>query len=158
MNALLDKLSLGFSYLILLAATIMFCWGVLGFLEYFTGLAPVLPLQNATFPNGTQFMHWLIITASGTTYLVGYFTRWRYTPIAMLVMFGALGTLCAIQTFDFMVKPSRYNDFWREIFYYCVMSVYLVKSKRMHNHFGRIDMVGSEQSNHNANSSVERVA
>ena len=158
MSALLDKASLGFSYLILLAATIMFCWGILGFLEYFTGLAPLMPLQNATFPSGTQFMHWFIITLSGTTYLVGYFTRWRYTPIAMLVMFAALGTLCSIQTYDFMVKPSRYSDFWREIFYYCVMSVYLVKSKRMHNHFGRIAMDVSDQANLKVQASIERPA
>ena len=60
-----ERLSQGFSYLLILAATVMLGWGLLGFLEYFTGLAPLMPLQNATFPAGTQFIHWLLITLSG---------------------------------------------------------------------------------------------
>lgn len=147
MPTILDRLSQGFSYLIILAATVMFGWGTLGFLEYFTGLAPLMPLQNATFPDGTQFVHWLLITLSGATFLFGYFTRWRYTPIAMLVLFGALATLCAVQTFDFMVRPSRYSDFARECFYYVLMSIYLLRSKRMHNHFGQVRINVPDPSN-----------
>ena len=62
------RLSQGFSYLLVLAATVMLGWGTLGFLEYFTGLAPLVPLQNATFPGGTQFIHWLLITLSGSVF------------------------------------------------------------------------------------------
>ena len=134
----LERLSQAFSYLIILASIVMFGWGTLGFLEYFTEWAPLMPLQNATFPNGTQFVHWLLITLSGSTFLAGYFTRWRYTPIAMIVLFASLATLCAVETFDFMENPSRYADFARECTYYVLMSIYLVRSKRMRNHFGRI--------------------
>ena len=95
-STLLEKASLGFSWLILFAATVMLGWGILGFIEYFTGLALLMPLQNPTFPNGTQFVHWFVITLSGATYLLGYVLRWRYTPVAMVVLYASLATLCAI--------------------------------------------------------------
>lgn len=138
MSRITEIVSQGFSYLIILASTIMLGWGVLGFLEYFTGLAPLLPLQNPTFPSGTQFIHWFVITLSGGTFLAGYFSRWRYTPVAMIVLFASLATLCAVQTFDFMENESRFADFARECAYYVIISIYLFRSKRMRDHFGRI--------------------
>lgn len=138
MTDVLGRLSQGFSYLMLLAATVMLGWGVLGFLEYFTGLAPLMPLQNPTFPSGTQFVHWTLITLSGGTLLAGYISRWSYTPVAMIVLFASLATLCAIQTFDFMENPSRYTDYMRECIYYIIMSVYLFRSQRMRDRFGEI--------------------
>lgn len=141
-----DRISQGYSYLIILASIIMLGWGLLGFLEYFTGLAPLMPLQNATFPNGTQFVHWLVITLSGFTFLTGYFTRWNYTPIAMVALFVSLATLCSVQTFDFMENESRYADFARECTYYIIMSIYLFRSKRMRDRFGRITFEGKGQS------------
>ncbi len=136
--SVLDRLSQGFSYLIVLAASVMLGWGVLGFLGYFTAAAPLMPLQNPTFPAGTQFVHWTLITLSGATFLVGYFSRWSYTPLAMIVLFASLATLCAIQTFDFMENQSRYWDFARECIYYIIMSVYLLRAKRMRDHFGAV--------------------
>lgn len=141
MTRFLELSSHGFSYLIILASTVMLGWGLLGFLEYFTGLAPLMPLQNPTFPSGMQFMHWLVITASGATYLIGYASRWRYTPVAMMVLFASLASLCSVQTFDFMQNESRYADFARECVYYVIISIYLVRSKRMRDHFGRITVV-----------------
>lgn len=145
MSNVLDRLSQGFSYLIILASIIMLGWGLLGFLEYFTGLAPLMPLQNATFPSGTQFVHWLVITLSGGTFLTGYFTRWSYTPIAMVVLFASLATLCAVQTFDFMDNESRYADFARECAYYVIISIYLIRSQRMRDRFGQITIDGKGQ-------------
>ena len=136
------RLSHGFSYLLILAATVMLGWGTLGFLEYFTGLAPLVPLQNATFPGGTQFIHWLLITLSGSVFLTGYVLRWRYTPLAMIVLYAALATLCAIETFDFMKNPSRYGDFARECAYYVLISIYLVRSRRMRERFGQVMIAG----------------
>lgn len=146
MPGLWDKVSQGFSYLMLFAAAVMLGWGLLGFLEYFTGAAPLIPLQNPTFPSGTQFVHWLLIASSGAVFLAGYISRWRYTPIAMMVLFAGLVTLCAIQTFDFMENPGRYGDFARECTYYVLMSIYLVRSKRMRAHFGEIVVVPAQQS------------
>ena len=138
MARLWERLSQGFSYLLILAATVMLGWGTLGFLEYFTGLAPLLPLQNATFPAGTQFVHWLLITLSGGVFLTGYVLRWSYTPLAMIVLYAALATLCAIETFDFMENPGRHADYAREVIYYILISIYLLRSRRMRERFGRI--------------------
>ncbi|MEM9476945.1 MAG: hypothetical protein AAGA71_16745 [Pseudomonadota bacterium] len=124
------------SYLILLASVIMLGWGLLGFLEYFTGLAPLMPLQNSTFPMGMQTVHWLLITATGATYLTGYALRWSYTPIAMLVLFASLATMCAIQTFDMLENPDRYRNFVMECINYTIISIYLFRSRRMRDRFG----------------------
>ena len=126
-----------YAYFLLVASAGMFSWGVLGFLEYFTGLAPVTGLQNINFPNGTQFIHWLLITASGATFLVGYITRWKHTPIVKVVLYAMLATMCAIQTFDFMTEPWRYRSFVTEIIMYILNSVFLLKSSLMKEHFGR---------------------
>ena len=137
----MKQASIFFSYLLLLAAAVMLSWGVLGFLEYFFEIALVMPLQNPTFPNGTQFIHWFLITLSGSVYLLGYFTKWKYTPLVMIVIYAMLATMCFIQTFDFMTNDSRYTDFVRESFYYVVISIYLTRSRRMQEHFGRIEVI-----------------
>lgn len=134
--ALLKHASLLVSVLILLAATVMFGWGVLGMLEYFTGWAPLMPLQNANFPSGTQLVHWILILGSGGTYLVGYFTKWRPTPYVMVVWYAMLPTLCAIETFDFMTRPDRYSAYAREVAYYIGFGTFLLRSRRMKDHFG----------------------
>ncbi|MES9986293.1 MAG: hypothetical protein AB2559_20240 [Candidatus Thiodiazotropha endolucinida] len=128
-----------FSYLMVFAALIMAGWGTLGFIEYFTGHAILMPLQNANFPSGTQFLHWLIISVAGYTLLLGYFLRWKYTPNVMVGIFACLATMCFIQTFDFMTREDRYSAYAREVIYYIIFSVYLLKSKLMQKHFGRIN-------------------
>ena len=144
MTTLMDRISQGLEYLIVLASVVMLGWGLLGFLEYFTGLAPLVLLQNATFPVGMQTLHWILITASGATFLIGYFLRWRFTPIAMLVMFTALATMCAVQTFDMLESPDRYRNFVQECFNYIIISIYLFRSNRMQNRFGRITFQGRD--------------
>ncbi|MEO1193895.1 MAG: hypothetical protein AAFY02_19220 [Pseudomonadota bacterium] len=145
MPQLLARLSQAFSYLLLLAAAVLLCWGLLGFIKDFTGLTPPFPLQYATFPSGLQFIQWLLITLSGGTLLIGYAVRWPLTPLAMIVLFACLATMCAIQTFDFLENPSRYQDFVLECIYYVVMSVYLVRSRRMRERFGEIRILAVGQ-------------
>ena len=119
------------------AAFVMAVWGTLGFIEYFTGHAVLVPLQNANFPSGTQFLHWLIISVAGYTLLIGYSLRWKCTPNVMVVIFACLATMCFIQTFDFMTREDRYLAYVREVTYYIVFSIYLLKSKLMQRHFGQ---------------------
>ena len=141
-NSFLNRLSQGFEYLIVLASVIMLGWGLLGFLEYFTGLAPLMPLQNETFPVGMQTLHWILITTAGATFLIGYFSRWSFTPIAMLVMFTALATMCSVQTFDMLESPDRYRNFVQECVNYIIISIYLFRSERMRDRFGQITIQG----------------
>ena len=136
----MKKLSKGFSYLLIMYSVIMLLWGVLGFLEYFTQEAIIVPLQNPTFPRGTQFIHWLLITLTGATYLYGYSQRWSYTPLAMCLLFGMLATMCFIQTFDFMVAPNRYLRFVTECSMYIGIVVYLLRSSLMQDRFGKLQV------------------
>ena len=118
----------------------MLSWGVLGFIEYFTQTIIIVPLQNPTFPNGTRFIHWLLITLTGATYLYGYVIRWLYTPLVMPLLFGMLASMCFIQTFDFMTAPSRYVAFAIECSVYIGISVYLLRSQLMQNRFGKLQI------------------
>lgn len=143
-----------FSYVVLLASSVMFVWGALGLLEYGFGFAPLMPLQNANFPPGTQLIHWILIVSSGAVYLGGYATRWRYTPSAMTVLFAMLATLCAVETFDFMTRPDRYSAFGREVVYYVLIAVYLQRSKRMRSRFGRSGSEASPADRHDVQGNV----
>lgn len=127
-----------FSYLLVLSAIGMTTWGLAGFTEYLFGITVVIPLQNENFPAGTQFIHWLLITLSGTVFLFGYFCRWKYTPNAKLVIYACLATMCFIQTFDFMTREDRYISYVVEVTNYIVVTVYLFKSRLMQERFGRI--------------------
>lgn len=130
------QVSQAFSYLFLLYSVFMLLWGVLGFAEYFVGSPMIVPLQNPNFPAGTQLLHWLLISACGLSYVIGYSLRWRYTPFAMAIIFAMLASMCFIQTFDFMTRPDRYIAFAIECFMYIALSRYLFRSKLMRQRFG----------------------
>lgn len=135
---MMAKISKYFSYILILSATGMAVWGLLGFIEYLFGVTLVIPLQNKNFPPGTQFIHWFLITLSGTVFLFGYFKRWKYTPNAKLVIYACLATMCFIQTFDFMTRDDRYISYVFEVTNYIVITIYLFKSKLMKERFNRI--------------------
>ena len=130
-----ERASWGFSTLLLIVFAGMLAWGVLGFIEYLFGAVLVVPLQNADFPPGTQFLHWVVITLSGAVFLAGYALRWRHTPYAMIVVFAMMVALCFVQTFDFMTNESRYVAFVLECITYLVIGTYLLRSKRMQSRF-----------------------
>lgn len=133
-------LSKAFSSFLILWNVFMLLWGVFGFFEYFTQVALIIPLQNPTFPQGTQFIHWFLITLTGVTYLYGYLTRWKYTPMVMTLIFGMLASMCFIQTFDFMVNPYRYIAFVVECSMYIAISIYLFRSQYMQQRFGKLSL------------------
>ena len=126
-----------FSYILVAIAIVLTGWGALGFVEYLTGYAPVVPLQNPAFPAGTQFLHWVLILLAGLVFLFGYFGRWRRTPEAMLVLYAMMAGLCFVQTFDFMTNPGRYLAMALEYAAYAAISLYLFRSERMKRRFDR---------------------
>ena len=71
-------MSRSFPYVLLAVKAGLLLWGLLGFVEY---VAPsvALGLQNAKFPPGTQFLHWLLLVLTGAIFVVGYLTRWPPT-------------------------------------------------------------------------------
>ena len=105
--------------LLVIWAAAMLVWGVAGFLEYSTGITPIIKLQNSTYPRGVQFVHWILISLTGLSFLVGYFTHWKLTPLLMLILFSNLTVLCTIETFDFM------SENWSLIAYITELTFYL---------------------------------
>ncbi len=131
----MKTISLAFSYLILTVHFALGIWGLLGFIEYLTGHVLIVSLQNPNFPSGTQFLHWVLATTAGFTFLIGYLEKWKHTPYVMAILYCCLSTLCFIETFDFMTKESRYILYAIELVEYIAITLYLFKSKRMRNHF-----------------------
>lgn len=122
--------------LLLIAAIGMLIWGLAGFFEYFTGIVPLIGLQNAAYPSGVQFVHWLLITISGVVFIAGYIARWKWTPIAMVLVYSNLAVLCTIQTFDFMSEQWGYSQYFTEIVMYVIHSFFLLLSPVSKSRFG----------------------
>lgn len=131
----MEKVSTLTSYLILIAHFGLCLWGMMGLFEYLTGITVLINLQNANFPTGTQFVHWVLSTSTGLSFLLGYFKKWKFTPFLMVTFYACLTTLCFIETFDFMTKESRYFLFTIEVVEYILISLYLFYSHRMTIHF-----------------------
>lgn len=120
----------------LLWAVGMLIWGLSGFFEYVTGIVPFIPLQNAAYPDGVQFVHWLLISLTGGVFLVGYMSRWKWTPHAMVLLFSNLAALCTIQTFDFMSEQWGFSQYYTELIMYVVNSAFLFFSPDAKSRFG----------------------
>lgn len=121
--------------LLLLATTVMLVWGLAGFFEYFTRITPFIKLQNSAYPNGVQFVHWLLITLTGVVFLIGYTTKWKWTPFVMVLLFSNLAVLCTIETFDFMSDQWSFSAYTTEILLYIIHSIFLLKSTLSKLHF-----------------------
>jgi len=121
--------------LLVIANAILLVWGLAGFFEYFTGITPIIKLQNSAYPGGVQFVHWLLISLTGGTFLIGYFARWRFTPFAMMLLFSNLAVLCTIQTFDFMSEQWSLSAYIFELIFYLLTSIFLVYSAVSKSHF-----------------------
>jgi len=114
---------------------VMVVWGLGGFFEYFTGIKPVIKLQNAAYPGAVQFVHWFLITLTGGTFVFGYFLKWKWTPFVMVLLFSNLAVLCTIQTFDFMSEQWSYTAYFSELILYVLLSVFLLFSSLSKSHF-----------------------
>jgi hypothetical protein len=107
---------------------IMLIWGLFGFFEYFTGIIPFVHLQNKMYPDGLQFVHWLLISLTGAVFLFGYIRRWKWTPFAIIVLFSDLAVMCSIQTFDFMSEQWGISQYFSEMIFYIGTSLFLLFS------------------------------
>lgn len=127
--------------LLLIVTTGMLVWGLAGFFEYFTGIVPFITLQNAAYPGGVQFVHWLLITLTGFTFLPGYLYKWKWTPFIMVMLFSNLAVLCTIETFDFMSAQWSFGAYLTEMLSYPAHSAFLLfssLSKTRFQHFQKI--------------------
>jgi hypothetical protein len=129
-----------FPYVLVLLSVALIVWATLGFVEY---VQPTVAfgLQDANFPAGTQFLHWLLILTTGLLFTTGFISRWKHTPFATIVMYASLATLCFVQTVDFQAwggGPYRFIPMATEFAAYIAFSMYLLRSKEIQVRFGRI--------------------
>lgn len=123
-----------FKFLVLWA-TLLLIWGIAGFFEFFTEITPFIPLQNSNYPAGVQFVHWLLISSTGILFLIGYFTKWKWTPIACITLFTNLATLCTIETIDFGSENWGYTEYLSELSFYLITALFLLYSKVSKSYF-----------------------
>lgn len=121
--------------LLLIGAIGMLIWGLAGFFEYFTEIKPFIKLQNSVYPSGVQFVHWFLITLSGGTFVLGYLSKWKWTPFVMVLLFSNLAVLCTIQTFDFMSEQWNFSAYITEMLSYVIHSTFLLVSPLSKTHF-----------------------
>lgn len=121
--------------LLIVWSVAMLIWGLAGFFEYFTGIKPIIELQNKAYPKGVQFVHWLLISLAGFIFLMGYLNHWQFTPFAMLVIFSNLAILCTIETFDFMSEQWSLKAYFTELIFYLSTSIFLLNSAISKSHF-----------------------
>lgn len=137
-------LSIFYMGLLLVANAGLLLWGAAGFFEYFTGITPIIELQNAAYPSAVQFMHWLLITLTGGIFLIGYFSRWKWTAFAMVLLFSNLAVLCTIETFDFMSAQWSFGAYFTEIASYVAHSLFLLFSPLSKSRFQHFPSSGNE--------------
>lgn len=124
--------------LLLAVSAGLLCWGLLGLLEY---VFPILSLglQNESFPNGLQFLHFFALVLTGAIYVFGYINQWPQTPHATITMYAVLATLCFIETIDFGAfggGSAGVVIMLMEFVLYVGISTYLLRSAAIHHHFG----------------------
>ena len=132
-----EKVIRKFIYVLVVVKGLMVIWGIVGFIEYFTPSAR-FGLQDANFPLGTQFLHWLLLVLTGAIFIVGFLLRWRHTPIATITMYATLATLCFVETVDFNAFGGGSNRFFimaAEYALYIALSMYLLHSKQAKERF-----------------------
>ncbi len=127
-----------FPYVLVAVSVVLIIWAVLGFIEYFAP-SVAFGLQDANFPRGTQFLHWLLLLLTGSIFVGGFLLRWRHTPFATITMYATLATLCFIETVDFNAFGGGTKRFFimaAEYVVYIVLSAYLLRSEHIKKRFG----------------------
>ncbi len=128
-----------FIYVLLVLKGMMVVWGVLGFTEYFIP-STEYGLQDPNFPAGVQFLHWLLISLTGTIFVLGFLKRWRCTPFVTIMMYATLATLCFVETVDFDAfggGERRFFIMFVEYILYIALSTYLLRSTQVRQRFQR---------------------
>lgn len=121
-------------FLVLVHAALM-AIGIIGLAELLLPSTPWAPISNPAFPVPILWLEWLLLLAAGILFVFGYLLRWRYTPAAMAVAYGALAALCMIQTTWYLEGRMRYPLMVLEYLEYALILVFLFRSRYMRHRF-----------------------
>jgi hypothetical protein len=80
-------------------------------------------------------LQWSLIALAALVFVAGYLGRWRRTPVAMSVIYGAMALVCAYQTLFILAHPSRFREMAIEYAEYAVILAFLFRSQHMRKRF-----------------------
>lgn len=112
-------------------------WAVVGLVELAVEDVPWARVSNPLFSPSMLALQWTLIATAATTFIAGYVTRSRHTPVAMLLIYGAMAIVCAYQTFFILTDPARFRAMALEYAEYAVILVFLFASRHMRARFRR---------------------
>ncbi len=115
-------------YLLILIHLFLLAWSVGGFSELIFSSVPWTPFTNQDFPKWWLPVHWGSVLFASSGFLYGYFTHWSKTPQFMMVAYGLLALVCAIETFGYMTSQTKYIAMASEYVAYTIILWLLFKT------------------------------
>lgn len=111
-------------------------WAVVGVAEMVVAEVPWTRVSNPLFGSGMLALQWGLILVAAGTFVFGYLRRWRHTPRAMAVIYGAMALTCAWQTLLILQHPTRFREMAIEYVQYAVILAFLFGSEHARARFG----------------------
>jgi hypothetical protein len=121
-------LSRWFMGLLLVVHAGLILWAGVGLAEWFLSTVPWQRVANPLFPPAMLLAQWLSILGTSGIFLAGYLLRWPGTPTAVTLGYAVMASICAVQTFGYLVHASRFVDMGLEYATYVVIALYLFRS------------------------------
>lgn len=132
-GAVLERI---FAGLLVIVHVGLLAWALVGFAELLTPHVPWRRVSNPLFSTSMLLLQWSLIALASTTFLVGFFLRWRPTPMAMAFIYAAMALVCAYQTFFILTSPTRFRAMAIEYLEYALILTFLFRSSYMRARFG----------------------
>jgi len=111
-------------------------WAAAGFVELLASQVPWPRLSHPLFPPAILVLHWTAIAAGATTFLAGYVSRWRKLPEGMVIAYGFMAAVCALETFTVLDHDGRFAEMALEYATYGAILVYLFRSPAIRQRIG----------------------
>jgi hypothetical protein len=110
-------------------------WALAGFVELTHIEVPWPSVTHAELPHWLLLLRWPLIATAAAAFIGGYLFRWRLTPWAMLIIYGAMAAMCAYETFFLLTNESRFRAMAIEYAEYALILAFLFLSDPMQRRF-----------------------
>jgi hypothetical protein len=139
-------LARSFATLLIIVHAGLAMWALVGLLELGLSSVPWPRISNLAFSPSMLALQWGLIATAASVFIAGYLRRWTLLPKAMLVIYGAMASVCAIQTFFILTNPSRFRAMAIEYAEYGVILLFLFYSDHMRERLGTAPETASRAS------------
>lgn len=104
-------------------------WALLGLIEFFWPAPPWDRISNPLFPRPILLLQWLLTLTAAVVFIGGHVRRCSGTAISMMVVYGAMASLCALQTFVYMTSDTRFIAMAMEYLAYAGILCFLFRTQ-----------------------------